>query len=276
MKILCLHGRGSNNEIFQLQTASFRHELSDFLFEYVQGTVPHTEGNWSLYTSTFPGTPLYGYYDPLKPQSILTAEDDLLRLIETEGPFGGIIARDALKHPFKLAEERPFQFAIFINGVTPLKVIPIRDTEWKLQMSTQDIAQSSALIQQLSALLLRDSATRVHKNLSEYDNHDPSAIKEQLESLEIRLTMDGRLCLTDGTHAITRYSAEIDGPLIEIPTLHVRCPEEPDEHHGLHLTSLCNQDMLTEYFHHFGEDFPRGNVEIKRIARIIRKIAETT
>lgn len=31
-------------QIFQLQTAAFRAELEDFEFEYVQGTVPHTEG----------------------------------------------------------------------------------------------------------------------------------------------------------------------------------------------------------------------------------------
>ncbi|KAH8703345.1 serine hydrolase-domain-containing protein [Talaromyces proteolyticus] len=282
MKILCLHGRGSNNEIFQLQTAAFRAELEDFEFEYVQGTVPHTEGNWSLYTTEFPNTPLYGYYDPLRPSSIQQAEDDLLRLIRENGPFDGvlsysggtalaaqIIIRDALENPFRLPGDRPFRFATFINGVTPLKVFPINDAEF-----TEMTMQNSTLIREASALLLRDSATRVRKSKSHFDDHDPAAIKAELMALETKTLTDGRLCLSDGRYGITRYDSDIDGILIDIPTLHVRCPEEQDFHHGQHMTQLCDPEQSMQFHHHNGEDFPRGHAEMKKIAQMIRELAE--
>lgn len=60
MRILCLHGRGSNNDvrallahvlpyltlsqIFKMQTAGFRSLLDDYEFDFVQGQMPHTEG----------------------------------------------------------------------------------------------------------------------------------------------------------------------------------------------------------------------------------------
>ncbi|KAL1984583.1 hypothetical protein VTN96DRAFT_8885 [Rasamsonia emersonii] len=284
MKVLCLHGRGSNNEIFQLQTAAFRAELDDFTFEYVQGTVPHTEGNWSLYTTAFPDKPLYGYYDPLRPSSIIQAEDDLLQLIKEEGPFDGVLAysggtalaaqviiRDALENPFKMADERPFRFAVFINGVTPLRVFSLADEKLQEDVTIED----SPIVKEASALLLRDSATRVRKGKALFpDDHDPAAVKEELNALQTKMLADGRLCFTDGTYGITRYDADIDGVLIDMPTLHVRCPEEKDVHHGLHMTKLCNPDLLTEYHHHHGEDFPRGHAEMKKIAQLIRETAE--
>lgn len=88
MKILCLHGRGSNNEIFRAQTAAFRADLDDFEWVFVQGTARHTEGNFSLYTSQFSHLPLYTYYNPFEPASILRTHADLEQIIESEGPFG--------------------------------------------------------------------------------------------------------------------------------------------------------------------------------------------
>lgn len=205
-------------------------------------------------------------------------------MIEQEGPFDGVLAysggtalasqliiRDSLKNAFSLPEERPFRFAVFINGVTPLKVIPAQDVS---EGSSGQSGDSSLVMQEVSNLLLRDSATRVRKKRSEYDTYDPAAIKQDIASLEPRLTADGRPCLSNGTHAITRYHADLDGVLIDIPTLHVRCLEEEDDDHGLNLTKLCQPELVTEYFHRNGEDFPRGHAEMKRIAQLIRETAE--
>ena len=237
-----------------------------------------------MYTAAFPDTPLYGYYNPLQPASVTQAEDDLLQLIEQEGPFDGVLAysggtalaaqiiiRDSQKNAFSLPEERPFRFAIFINGVTPLKVIPAQEVRAETLGESHD---PSLVKEEVSNLLLRDSATRVRKKQSEYDTYDPAAIKQDIALLESRVTIDGRPCLSNGIDAITRYHVDLDGVLIDIPTLHVRCLEEVDEDHGLNLTKLCDPESVTEYFHRNGEDFPRGHAEMKRIAQLIRGTAE--
>ena len=139
---------------------------------------------------------------------------------------------------------------------------------------TEMTTQNLALVQEASALLIRDSATRQRKNKNQFDDHDPAAIKAELMALETKSLEDGRLCLSDGKYGITRYDSKIDGILIDIPTLHVRCPEEIDFHHGLHMTQLCDPDTSTEYHHHNGEDFPRGHMEMKKIAQLIRETAE--
>jgi hypothetical protein len=180
-----------------------------------------------------------------------------------------IIIRNALENPFSLPDERPLRFAVFINGVTPLKVFPIEDGTF-----TEMTMENSALIKEASSLLLRDSATRVRKNKNEFEDYDPAAIKAELMALETKTLTDGRLCLSDGKYGITRYDSGIDGNLMDIPTLHVRCAEEEDFHHGLHMTQLCEPDQSTEYHHHNGEDFPRGHAEMKKIAQLIRETAE--
>ena len=74
MRVLCLHGRGSNTEviepllfiaeprvskhhaiqIFRMQTAAIRSFLEpEYHFEFVEGRWPHLEGNWSVHTTDF-------------------------------------------------------------------------------------------------------------------------------------------------------------------------------------------------------------------------------
>ncbi|PGH03619.1 hypothetical protein AJ79_07310 [Helicocarpus griseus UAMH5409] len=100
MRFLCLHGFGTNSQIFKIQTASFpptcalaaiRYELGDgHEYEFVEGCVP-----WPAapeIKSLLPSTDeTFAYYDPTSPASILKAIDDLETYIETEGPFDGVL-----------------------------------------------------------------------------------------------------------------------------------------------------------------------------------------
>jgi hypothetical protein len=67
----------------------------------------------------------------------------------------------------------------------------------------------------------------------------------------------------------------MDGPLIDIPTLHVRSMNEDDANLGLNLLNLCNPDMVQEHHHPFGHDFPRGQEEIRKIAQMIVELVES-
>jgi hypothetical protein len=272
-------------KIFQLQTAAFRADLDDFEWEFVQGTVRHTEGNWSLYTTAFSKLPLYTYYNPLSPASILQTETELEELIAREGPFdcvlgysGGaalaaeIIIRDAVANPFSLPEERPFRFAIFINGASPLRVFRLADEE------LSDIEfDPSALLNEAQSMFMRPSALRHKEGVSPEDQADHAAMIALLNSCEGKMLADGTAFISSGEFGLCRFEpGEDDEPLIDIPTLHLRSLEEDevDPHHGLHLLSLCNKANVREFHHAHGHDFPRGRVEMKKIAQLIRDVAE--
>ncbi|KAH6699032.1 serine hydrolase FSH [Leptodontidium sp. 2 PMI_412] len=285
MRVLCLHGRGSNNEIFQMQTASIRAGLDDFEWEFVQGTILHTEGNWSLYTTSFSKLPLYAYYNPLDPHSIIQTETELLQIIEEEGPFDGVLAysggaslaaqliiKDAQDHPFKLPHERPFRFAIFINGASPLHVFNYADAE--LGADAEQDLDASTLIEEAAHMFLRPSAVRKKGQFDEEDQPDVNHMLELLATLKGKRLADGTPFLTDGKHGLTRYNALYSRILIDIPTLHVRSPIEEDRHHGLHLVEMCDPNTRMEFHHKYGHDFPRGRLEIKKIVELIRQTAE--
>ncbi|KAI9732731.1 MAG: hypothetical protein M1818_007465 [Claussenomyces sp. TS43310] len=226
--------------------------------------------------------PLYVYYNPLVPSSILQTEDELLELIENEGPFDGvlgysggaslaaqIIIRDAQQHPYKLPHERPFRFAIFINGASPLHVFSLADVE--LQDGDVDV---SNLIHEAESMFLRPSAVRKKAGVSEEDQPDVNEMLALLAALKGKRLADGTPFLTDGVHGLTRYNALHQDILIDMPTLHVRSPVEEDRHHGLHLWHMCDPTKRNEFHHRYEHDFPRGRVEMKKIAELIRETAE--
>jgi len=92
MRFLCLHGRGTNNQIFETQTAALRYELGDHhTFEFVEGVLPWPmDPEVGSYFSTDYGC--FTYYDRRSAQSAQKALDELEEYVEVEGPFDGIMA----------------------------------------------------------------------------------------------------------------------------------------------------------------------------------------
>lgn len=246
------------------------------------------EGNWSLYTTSFSELPLYGYYNPLSAHSVLETEESLLELIEKEGPFDGvlgysagaalaaqIICSDAAKYPFKSWEERPFRFACFVNAISPLKVFRVEDEEVQPATLTADPAMEG-VVQEALDQFLRPSATRARKWFHKpADMPNTGAIRKEAESLESRLLADGTPFFTDGVLGMTRFDTRFHGTLIEIPTLHVRCPTGDDIHsNGAHTLALCEPNLAREIHHTFGHDFPRGHQLLKKISQSFRELAD--
>ncbi|PVH95530.1 hypothetical protein DM02DRAFT_690002 [Periconia macrospinosa] len=128
MKFLCLHGLGTNNRIFQMQTAALRYELGgQHTYEFVQGVVP-----WELPSElenlSDPSETHYAYYDLALPESYVTAVDHLKAYIAAEGPFDGVIAysqgagvasmllvREKYMNP---SEPPPFKVAILFSPIS--------------------------------------------------------------------------------------------------------------------------------------------------------------
>ncbi|EAS36038.3 uncharacterized protein CIMG_01392 [Coccidioides immitis RS] len=263
-------------------SASLRNDLPDFEFEFIQGAVPHTEGNWSLFTTSFSQLPLYNYFNPPSPQSILRTEEEVVKLIQHEGPFdgaigysggAGLIAQLLIRHfrenPWKLPHERILRWAAFINGATPLEIFRLSDVEARV-----GIVDDSAPERELKEIFLRPSNIRVRKENERHPGYDPEELRRNIMALETRQLADGRLFMTDGRMGGPRYEAAVQGSLIDIPTLHVQCPTVDNRHGGLELMKLCEPSLVREFFFHsHGHDFPRGHYEMK-IAELIREVAE--
>ncbi|KAF2807003.1 uncharacterized protein BDZ99DRAFT_393444 [Mytilinidion resinicola] len=92
MRFLCLHGMGTNNKVFEIQTAALRYALGDHhTFEFVEGVVPAAM-NDSL-KGFFPATDGYfQYFEENDAASCLKAVNDLEAFVAVEGPFDGVLA----------------------------------------------------------------------------------------------------------------------------------------------------------------------------------------
>ncbi|PVI01515.1 hypothetical protein DM02DRAFT_717827 [Periconia macrospinosa] len=92
MKILCLHGNGTNGHIMRLQTAALRQELADdHEYEFVEAAVqaPMSEGVEGL---TLPGSSFYAFYNPEDLSSSMRQSlNQLNDFISAEGPFDAVL-----------------------------------------------------------------------------------------------------------------------------------------------------------------------------------------
>ena len=215
----------------------------------------------------------------------METEEALLRIIAREGPFDGvfgysagaalaaqIICSDAEKHPFKAPEERPFRFACFVNAISPLKVFRLDEEDVQAPGTTDLDPEMDKAVQEALDEFLRPSATRVRKDFHKAaDMPDTDAIRNEAMSLETRRLANGAPFFTDGVLGMTRFDARFHGQLINIPTLHVRCPEGEDVHaNGAHTLALCDPAGIREVHHTFGHDFPRGSQLLKKMSEAFR------
>ncbi|OCK77071.1 hypothetical protein K432DRAFT_359288 [Lepidopterella palustris CBS 459.81] len=262
MRILCLHGRGSNNDIFKMQTAGFRSRLDDFEFEFVQGTIPHAQEGWAIHTSDFADSDFFEYFDLLDPHNVLETEQQLLQLVEEDGPFDGVLGysqgavlaaqaliRFAADNPHATAEEYPFRFAIFFNCPTPIRVFEVTEPATEIEPEDEPDAVLFYMLSRANPLL---NSTKMFAG--------------QLPN--------GRRLLTDNKIGMTKCDFKLDGTLIKIPTLHVRCPDDKEQF-GEQMYHLCDKATASQLFHKHEHDFPRGYDEMRSIARAIRQLAES-
>jgi hypothetical protein len=230
----------------------------------IMSTWLNRQGNWSLHTKEFAASKLWGYFNPFDPEDVLSAEQDVLDVAAEEGPFDGIlgysqggtlaaqtILRFSQQNPHATPAELPFRFGIFFNASTPGNVFPL--TEPVSDMSLQELPLEEA---QMMGMI---QPNRVNKD----------------KVLPVRLGRlpNGRRIVTKGTYGMAKWDAEVDGKVIHIPTLHIRCPGDLKEH-GEGLYNLCEPEVARQYIHAHGHDFPRGYHEMRSIAQLIRTVAE--
>jgi len=131
MKFLCLHGRGTNSDIFESQLGALRSRLSpQHTFDFVDGeyACSAAPGIASLY----PG-PYLTWFSRYEPERVNKVHDFLRSVMDEDGPYDGIIGFSqgaSLAASFLLCEESrraksnpggksscSFKVAIFFNAV---------------------------------------------------------------------------------------------------------------------------------------------------------------
>ncbi|KAF2464425.1 uncharacterized protein BDR25DRAFT_242558 [Lindgomyces ingoldianus] len=127
MKFLCLHGTGTNSQVFEIQTAALRHELNgSHTYEFVEGTIPAEIAPEIL--SIFPANG--GYYNYFSPSDASVCLQSLMLFkayVEKEGPFdivlgfsGGCAAvMTLLLYYHQNNLKIPFRGAVFFSAGLP-------------------------------------------------------------------------------------------------------------------------------------------------------------
>lgn len=197
----------------------------------------------------------------LDAQEILDTERQLIQLALEDGPYDGIlgysqgatlaaqtIIRYAMENPGATPQEMPFRFAIFFNGATPSRVFGMTEKATPICVDHEPEAIQFYKTMKANPLL-----------------HTTRLFPAQLAN--------ARRILTDGNLGMMKCDASLDGTLIKIPTLHIRCPSDREEY-GQELYRLCEPTLAQQYFHSHKHDFPRGYDEMRHIARFIRLTAE--
>ncbi|KAF7953325.1 hypothetical protein EAE96_006536 [Botrytis aclada] len=92
MRFLCLHGMGTNSDIFELQTAAIRYALPPHhTYDFIEGSVPCPIAP-GLSSLVAPETQTFQYADESSIASCTKALLDLQDYIFEFGPYDGIIA----------------------------------------------------------------------------------------------------------------------------------------------------------------------------------------
>ncbi|KAF7912790.1 uncharacterized protein EAF01_001811 [Botrytis porri] len=139
IKVLCLHGIGTNAEVLEAQTAALRYELgNDYEYDFLEGGYP-----WPVAPEIgkiFGDQQIYRSYFDESGDSLKDALDDLDQYVTNNGPFhivmgfslgaafaATLLLRDEMRrskseanHYHILAKAKPrFKCAIFICGTLP-------------------------------------------------------------------------------------------------------------------------------------------------------------
>ncbi|KAE8143893.1 serine hydrolase FSH [Aspergillus pseudotamarii] len=146
LKILCLHGTGTNSEVFEAQTAALRYQLGEtFEYDFVDGEY-HCSAARGI-SEIFGDDQIYYSYFDGSADSAMKATRDLLAYTDENGPFdavmgfslGAALAVMLLLHVNQLqaAGEQipvrlPFKCAILLCGVLPYSLTELQRGQKKL------------------------------------------------------------------------------------------------------------------------------------------------
>ncbi|KAH7305244.1 serine hydrolase FSH [Stachybotrys elegans] len=132
MKLLCLHGRGTNSDIFETQLASIIHRLpKSYSFDFIDG---EAAVNAAPQVAQVYDGPYLAWHSSHFADEVASAHEYVKDILEEDGPYDGVIgfsqgaalaASLLMAHQIQHPDQPPlFKFAIFLCSVLPLSPSP--------------------------------------------------------------------------------------------------------------------------------------------------------
>ncbi|PWY89874.1 hypothetical protein BO70DRAFT_393073 [Aspergillus heteromorphus CBS 117.55] len=260
MKILCLHGHGTNAAILQYQLSGVIN-LADpsWEFHYLTGEVdcPPAPG----ITDNFPG-PYRCYTRRFDPASEGAAHDLIDDTIDEQGPFDGVLGFSQgaaiavsylLEHQAQQPDKPlPFRFAVFCSSTVPCAA---------------DRVYSQTVLGCLSPEEEQHLRSGQDERIAQLPKHARTAISTLIETLDqtAPITQQHRSFYLDRPLAeipCVRHP-ELCATRLAIPTLHVRGKTEQPEikHMGQLVEAFCLTGKRRSWEHSAGHDLPRSGGE---------------
>ncbi|KAH7068089.1 EF-hand calcium-binding domain protein [Paraphoma chrysanthemicola] len=296
MRFLCLHGRGTNSDIFQSQLSPLISRLSpEHIFDFIdaQFEAPAAPGVADI----FPG-PFFVWHQNHDPQSVEKVHDYLTTVIAEDGPYDGIIGFSegaALSASYLLSKEyqaslgdvydypdTEIKMAVFFNSVklySPSEEIGSDATK----QFQQDLRQHSLFLKGRSEERKRSSVS--HEHTAALAKRRQSVVSQRRESIiawkngsmaERRASATSTLDEGVDEKAQSQVWNSLFSPVfcfdpnsfpckIQIPTLNVIGAKDEFQNYSVELTTLCDPEQMEVAVLDIGHDIPRAGEGLERI-----------
>ncbi|KAF2259790.1 hypothetical protein CC78DRAFT_571633 [Lojkania enalia] len=302
VRILCLHGMGSNAAIFAQQTAPFRSLLaSDHEMVFLEA--PNTCEPSPEVLGFYPG-PYLCWYDTPTTAKVAAAHKFVLDYVERRGPFDGVIgfsqgaalaASILLHHQLKSpSTPPPFSFSVFLGSPIPFS-----------HSLRYGIDTRKAFGARIVTPTVRPNCPN---EVPKYLITDPAYLRgeEELRRLAREKLMKSRLEAAEYTHNTVVDDSDVETPQgsaspssvsefgdnndaedlpetfyqmfhhtcdevrISIPSAHVYGRKDKWNLHSKDLVKLCERGSAETFEHGGGHEVPRGCAE--EIADIVETV----
>lgn len=273
MRLLCLHGRGTNSDIFEAQlgksipvvrdwsTKGISNLTQNLAAPLISRLPKHYEFDFvdaPVQVNPAPGIggllqgPYLAWYRRHFTSCVAEAHEYLAEVIEETGPYDGVVGFSqgaAVATSFMLSHQHdhpddalPFRFAIFLCGVLP--VSPSLDQGVD---STPESLEYERAFQQFFGLTDEEI--------------DAGSGGEIIQIFDPILTSPKR-------------NFACREPRIDIPVLHVIGEKDEFSSFSRYIASLCTDGKSSVYFHAGGHELPRAEEGMDKVAELFERTVE--
>ncbi|VUC24935.1 unnamed protein product [Clonostachys rosea] len=261
MRFLCLHGYATDSVTLEHQLEPLLANLpSDWQYDFVEGTTEPSP----LILGSLDGIPSSArcWYNLPTPDALKNARDDLLRHIEAEGPYEGIIG---FSQGGMMAVSLLLSDSALPNGPTlPFKMAILISAFQSHSLHSGMLEWSKNDRDWEGKLFLR----------GEHDSTTRSCWKSDPRScFDYHLLAGAIEPIPSPVELLLKYHPKYDTCRLAIPVVHVRGAKEPNQMMFQDAIGMFESDDNEILTHSGGHHFPKEAGELAELAEKIMKVA---